>query len=427
MLVKVVINCFTYFMRGKGETKKSLNKRISRLASSGSRNKSLFMILAAIVLVFIVAFLLIQHNKSNSAQKNQSAFEKNHLLTYINNDNYKNLLITNPQRKSLATLPMQPGDNTLEILTNNVQGVIVHESNVQTSGSSSQISNHKYYLISLKGKITQLSPVVATFLNSSVSGAFLGNNNNYYEVICNHQQCGLNVLNLNTNKNTVIMANQIPPPSQTATTSSTSMDLVGISPNNIAYLIMYPQGAQQKAIFSEYNISTKKIIKSFVLPDLGISANLPDLAYDYNHLIYTDNTNAHVSDLVDLNTGKTTQIIRKVTGNNSVISGYIWSPDSQKVAFQDIEATSSKGLQSAVIGYIPINKPQAIILKNFGDFNFNEVHINGWSSSSDLNYTYWKTPSANDISKSLAYDYSVNMPSGKITTSPPPKGYTLIN
>ncbi len=388
-----------------------------------SKNNLFLVRLGIILLIFIVGVTLFRYISTTVSSSNNSS---GRLLTYVDTNNYSNLIVNTSPTKTIAKLTLKGNDNTFEVITNNGQSVIVMEGQGVNNGTSTSTINKKYYLINHQGKITTLSNVFASAFNNSVSGAFLGSNNNYFYVSCTAQQCQLNNLNLTTYASSVLMTYSVSPVANSGG-ATTSLDLVGVSLDNLAYLITYPQTSGLADNFNIYNMQTKKMKITFVLPNLGINVNLPALSYDHNHLVYTSNLSPNISELTDISTTKTTAINQLVKGTNSGINNYVWSPDSKNIAYKDTGSTSGDSSLSTIIGYINVDSHKDNILKNLGNFTNNVINIDGWSANNQLEYTNLNLITTGTTTKSHPTFYAIKVPSGTTTAQPLPKGYVLVN
>ncbi len=378
------------------------------------RNLYLTIIVVVLLLIAGIVTYVLQHNSENETPSTDSSV----LLTYVNQDKSKDLIVTNAERKVLAKLTLRSDKDTFSVLANNGQEVLIGE--VHWFNAPADI-NSIYYLVEKNGKTTELPSAVASVIRNSNgysnSNGYLDNSDNYLYVSCSNPTCSLNSINLTTAASATISATSFTPDPNYPAPNDT-MFLLGVSPDNVAYTIVEPVATNgydgTTGTLTMINLKTKETIKTLPMTDLGF--NVPVLAFDYKKLIYTSQIDESTVEIMNLVSGKITKVVSDITGG----TGYDWSPDSLKAEFV------VNGGTTITIAYVDIAKAQIVSLKNFGDRRFNDVTINGWSSSTLLNYTYFSTTTANDFWGVSSADYAVDISSGKVIKNPTPTGYRLI-
>jgi hypothetical protein len=340
------------------------------------------------------------------------------LLTYVNENKSKDLIVSDSQQKILATLTLPTGKNTFSVLANNGKSVLVEEAYI-TGGPD---ANSVYYLVSSNGQSIQLPQSVAAVLHTiTTGGAFLGNGNDYLYVSCNTTSCKLSDLNLATAAISTLYSQ----PQSKPSTFFNSVTLEAVSPQNIAYMTVDTANDGIASSLVKLDIATSKVTQSFSLPtDTGVGGAVGTISPDYSKLVYVNNDYYPV--IVNLNTGTV------VTVKTKDLTPFAWSPDSTKLAAVNTSgavATASGQplpVQPLALSYIDTVKGQAVSLKSFGARSANNVTIDGWSSASKLNYTYSQTSTPNDFSGSPLNDFAINVSTSTVTANPTPTGYRLV-
>jgi hypothetical protein len=346
-------------------------------------------------------------------------------LTYVSQSTPKSLLVTNAQQKTLATLTLPSNMNTFAVLANNGRDLLAEEAYItnSTAASGTDYTNAAYYLVSSNGKSTELSSSVTNIfrgISGSTEGAYFSGNNSYAYVGCAATSCSLSTVNLSTAATTNIFSTPYTPQP-----SGPSLSLLGVSTTNIAYLLVYPPDHQGAETIIEVNLNTKAQVKTF--PMANQSLNPPNLSNNFQTLIYTPtNTNGDdislVADIMDLSTGKTTAVNSSTRG-----ATYVWSPDSTKAAIMNADTNGSDGsTATSAVAYVGVSSAQVVVLKNYGNYQLNNINIDGWASATQLNYDYTQTTTANYFPGNTTSLFSISAGSGTITPSPAPSGYKLI-
>lgn len=360
--------------------------------------------------------------QTQTSQNSQQQATDSSLYAYIAPKSQK-LLVTDSQQKTLATLKLPSGKDSFAVLANSGQTALIGAE----SDANGPDANADLYIISSEGKTTQLPATFSSALNTAMgnAGQFAGHldaNNNYLYTSCSSDSSMLNSINVTTGTSTVIYTAS--PCTRAVYDEVDPPVLLGVSPDGIAYLVIYANDQDTVGTLTLVDTKTQKVVSSFPMADE--STSILTISPDYKHLIYTPTANQSSGiDVMDTTTGKTTTITSS-NGNATAGAPYVWSPDSTKAAFVSGDTTGTTDKQQQVM-YLTVATGKITALDGYGSPKLNNLTLDGWASNTQLSYLLTKsTTPTNDFTNGTKTSYVLDTRSNTATKKSVIAGYRLL-
>lgn len=354
------------------------------VATQPTRKKSrtlrivLILIGALLLITALLVGLFVYEQSSHPVTKTPTVVPKapdTSLLSAYTSADQKNLIIKAGD-KTITTQPLPEGKTALATIAANDKFALL----LATNGASD--TEPAGMLVLRDGRTNTLTPSIAASVQSSTSFArnygALDRDGHFLRVECQQTSCVMSSLDLTSGSVTPVLTQGYTP----AATSSTSLALLGISNDNVAYVAEYAKNnvADPVGTIVALDLSSGAVKKSLIMPKAAAAP--ATFSPDFSYALFTQSQDNATANLIKWQDGQTTQITGAIASGQM----YLWSPDSKRALFLNNPAG-----QTSTLGVITTSSDAQTILKTFATNANTKLIIRGWTSTTTIQYDLTQT------------------------------------